>query len=201
MKLLLILGGFSLALIIGLSIIANGMIERAKERQRTVETEFGKRADALRALPPESLPFSQFDAESFAQWVAVRVPLAELLERRFAEQAQDRYFHRHETVHLALDLLRAALAERKLSLAGYLARCDRWLALLARAGDEDLLAAYREKTRSRTQPAGPPLPPPGGGDAEVELLKLHRERLRASLSADLLLPPLRQIVGQPAKGP
>jgi len=195
-KLLLVLGGISIAIVVGLSFYADGMMDEVRERQQKFEAEFESLANSLRALPAgeDESAWAAFDAASFEQWLAIRTPLAALLDRRFAESPADRYFHQHETRHMALDQLRTSLAGTKLSLGGYVARCDRWLALLAGAGDGGLIAAYRERTRSRTEPEGSPLPPPGGGETELELLRLHRERVRASLSADLLLPPLRQIL-------
>ncbi len=202
MKLLLTLGGISLAIVLGLSFYADGMMDEVKERQKKFETELEARAEALRALPAgegEST-WAAFDAASFESWLSIRAPLAGLLDRRFAEAPADRYFHQHETRHMALDQLRTSLAGAGLSLRAYVARCHRWLALLASTDDAGLIDAFRERTRSRARPRGLPLPPPDGSDAERSLLQLHRERLLASLSADLLTPPLEEIL-EIRKGP
>jgi hypothetical protein len=192
MKGILIVGGFALIMVLGLTLYANTVLNEAQRRTNELERDFRESAAVLRGLD-ERFPYrarDTLDPKRYADYLQVRSAVA-LSYRRTKEQ--ESAFEARRRRNEALVVLAQELESRSMGLAEYRAVTLRWQAVLARGEQPRLLQVWN--ATAGLGGALLPRPATSATKAERELLARHARAIEESLAADVLGPTLDEIAG------
>jgi hypothetical protein len=193
MKKLLIVSVIGVVLVAGMAIFAAKVLSDYARKDEALRKVFRERAAVLRETDAR-FPFQPrktLDPTRFPTWLEVRRIVAQGFAARIHEHSRNKFQARRIHNEL-LEILRAQLDEKRMSLLEYRTTAARWRALLGRREFPSLQAAWRRTVTTTEHKNGLPLPDPATDATakELELIRRYARLLEESMYADLLDPLL-----------
>ena len=200
MKGLGVFGLISLLLVTVLGLYSCTIMQEFEAVEREIQDDYLAAGDALRAIKGKTeiasdAPF-QFKAREFDAWLAVREPVAGMLQAPIPKNQPATNIQLRRLRNRILNTIAASLPTHNLSFAEYCAISKRWQAILARPEFAKLQEEWNQRVRVSSDPNPLPLPAPAtdATKEELSLVTTNSVRLAASLEADKLTKLLETIL-------